>query len=160
MNTAAKPAVWSLVLVILAAAFAVAGQFHSVIITASTLSLTVADDHFLRIWNFTQEGGAQRGVVSVTTDSGTANVLAATAVDSTSAPGSSTLEPVNHVVIAGPAQVTIAPVSGATLFVTYRKEPDEERASPAPTATVTPTITPIPTVTPTPTLTPTPTPTP
>src|SRR5262249_50318740 len=31
----------------------------------------------------------------------------------------------NKVIIAGPAEVTVAPITGATLFITYRKESNE-----------------------------------
>jgi hypothetical protein len=54
----------------------------------------------------------------VTTNDATANVLTATVINSTALPGSFTLEPVNQVVIAGPARITVAPVTGATLFLT------------------------------------------
>src|SRR5436305_1144254 len=43
-----------------------AGEFKSKIITTSPVVITVADDHFLKITNFTQEGGVDRGVVAVT----------------------------------------------------------------------------------------------
>jgi hypothetical protein len=143
-------------LVFMAGGILCAGQFHSVIITTSPLSINVGDQQFLRIWNFTQEGGTERGVVTVTTSDGTTNVLTASMINSTGSPSPSSLEPINRVVIAGPAKLTINPVSGATLFVTYRKELDEEggTASSTPTPTATPTATP----TPTPTVTPTPTP--
>lgn len=134
-----------------------AGEFHSAIITSSPLVLNVNDEHSLRIWNFTQQGGTERGLVSVTTSTGTANVLAATIIDSTASPTPAPLEPINQVVIAGPAQVTVSPVAGATLFITYRKQLDEEggaSASSTPVATITPTATPTPTGTPTPTPTP------
>ena len=147
-----------------AASFAFAGEFKSHIITSSPLTITVQDDHFLRISNFTQQGGVDRGVVTVTINDQTANVLTASRVDTISSGGVSPtpLETINRVVIAGPAQVTVAPVLGATLFITYRKLPEEGKGTttvviaPTPTATPTPT----PTVTPTPTATPTPTPTP
>jgi hypothetical protein len=161
---------------LVAASFVFAGEFKSRIITSSPLTITVQDDHFLRISNFTQQGGVDRGVVTVTLNSQTdqtdqtgqtgqtANVLTASRVDTVSSGGVSPtpLETINRVVIAGPAQVTVAPVLGATLFITYRKLPEEGKGTttvviaPTPTATPTPT----PTVTPTPTATPTPTPTP
>jgi hypothetical protein len=155
-----------------AASFVFAGEFKSHIITSSPLTITVQDDHFLRISNFTQQGGVDRGVVTVTLNSQTdqtgqtANVLTASRVDTVSSGGVSPtpLEAINRVVIAGPAQVMVAPVLGATLFITYRKLPEEGKGTTtvvvAPTPTATPTPTPIPTVTPTPTATPTPTPTP
>ena len=48
-----------------AAAVAFANPFKSKIITGtdSTLVITVPDDHFMKITNFTQEGGTDRGVV-------------------------------------------------------------------------------------------------
>src|SRR6266481_3148719 len=67
-----------------AAAVAVANPFKSKIITSSALVITVPDDHFLKITNFTQEGGTDRGVVSVTLTGeagGSANVLSATRID-------------------------------------------------------------------------------
>src|SRR6478735_4104816 len=121
----------SIALVILAAAsFAFANPFKTKIITGSSsaLVITVPDDHFLKITNFSQEGGTDRGVVSVTltgdensgTANGTANVLSATRVDlSTGMNAPNAPEVINRVIIAGPAQVTVAPVTGATLFITY-----------------------------------------
>src|SRR5438128_9119087 len=154
----------SIALVILAAAtFAFAGPFKSRIITGtnSALAITVPDDHFLKITNFSQQGGTDRGVVEVTlqgdTESGgTAKVLTATRIDlSTVANSQNPPEISNRVIIAGPAQVTVAPVTGATLFITYRKESNEGgggsnivSASPTPGATATPSIFPIPTPTP------------
>ncbi len=121
------------------------GEFHSQIITSSSLLINVNDGHSLRIWNFTQEGGAQRGVVTVTTTDGTANVLTASIIDTSAPPSPSTLEPINQVVIAGPAQVVVPPVDGATLFITYRKELDEQGGTPSATPVPTPTSTPTPT---------------
>ena len=54
---------------------------------------------------------------------------------------------INQVNIAGPAEVRVAPVTGATLFITYKKEPNEGGGesttvvvvSPTPAATATPT---------------------
>src|SRR5213593_2522353 len=113
-----------------AAAVAFANPFNSKIITSSALVITVPDDHFLKITNFSQQGGTDRGVVSVTLtgdeNSGTANVLTATRIDlSTGTNSQNAPEIINRVIIAGPAQVTVAPVTGATLFITYRKESNE-----------------------------------
>jgi hypothetical protein len=181
-----------IVLVILAAAsFAFANPFKSKITgTSSPLVITVPDDHVLKITSFTQQGGVDRGVVSVTLtgdeNSGTANVLTATRVDlSTGMNAQNRPEIINRAIIAGPAQVTIAPVMGATLFITYRKESNEgggggsnivsvsptpgatatpiifpsitPPATPSPTATASPTASPTSTATATPTATPTPT---
>src|SRR5213592_1862746 len=148
--------------------FAFAGEFKSRIITSSPLMITVPDNHFLKVSNFTQEGGVDRGVVTVTLTGQTgqtgqtANVLTASRIDSSTG-GASQNPPeiINRVIIAGPAQVTVAPVLGATLFITYRKLPEEGTSAttvviaptPTPTLTATPTVTP----TPTPTATPTPT---
>src|SRR6266700_6414392 len=146
-----------------AASFVFAGEFKSHIITSSPLTITVQDDHFLRISNFTQQGGVDRGVVTVTLNSQTdqtgqtgqtANVLTASRVDSST--GSASQNPpeiINQVKIAGPAQVTVAPVLGATLFITFRKLPNEGSG----TSTTVVVVSPTPSVTPTPTLTPIPT---
>ena len=107
---------------------------------SDSLSLDVPDGQFLTIRNFTQEGGAQRGVVTVTANGQTNNVLAATLIDQgPSVPP----EFIKKVVIPGPAQVTIAPVPGTTLFVTYRRglEPQTPTPTPTPTATARPTAT-------------------
>ena len=156
----------SIALVVLAAAsFAFANPFKTKIITGSSSALvvTVPDDHFLKITNFTQQGGTDRGVVSVTLtgdeNGGTANVLTATRVDlSTGINAQNAPEIINRAIIAGPAQVTVAPVTGATLFITYRKEPNTGGGgsnnivflSPTPGATATPTIFPFISPTPSP----------
>src|SRR5947207_14699696 len=46
--------------------FAFAGEFKSRIITSSRLMITVPDNHYLKVPNFTQEGGGDRGVVTGT----------------------------------------------------------------------------------------------
>ena len=153
-------------LVILAAAtFAFAGPFKSRIITGtnSALAITVPDDHFLKITNFSQQGGTDRGVIEVmlqgdTESSGTSNVLTATRVDlSTGTNAQNAPEISNRAIIAGPAELRIQPIAGATLFITYRKESNEGTGgggsnivsvSPTPGATATPSIFPIPTPTP------------
>src|SRR5262249_6442916 len=120
-----------IVLVLLAgSSLAVANPFKSKIITNSTLQISVPNDHFLKITNFSQEGGTDRGVVNVTFNgegnSGTANVLTAIRIDfSTGGNAQNFPEIANKVIIAGPAEVTVAPVTGATLFITYRKESNE-----------------------------------
>ena len=153
-----------IVLVILAAAsFAFANPFKSKITgTSSPLVITVPDDHFLKITNFTQEGGVDRGVVIVTLEgetNETATVLTATRIDlSTGTNAQHSPEISNPVIIAGPAQVTVAPVTGATLFITYRKESNAGGGgannivfvSPTPGATATPTSFPFVSPTPTP----------
>ena len=144
-----------------AATAAVANPFKSRIITGSdsALLITVPDDHFLKITNFTQVGGTDRGVVAVTLtgeDGGSANVLTATRIDlSTGSNSQSFPEIGNRVIIAGPASVTVQPVAGATLFITYRKDLNEGAeggggVTPIP-------ITPVPILSPTPGVTPTPT---
>ena len=146
-----------------AAAVAVANPFKSKIITGtdSTLVITVPDDHFLKITNFTQEGGTDRGVVEVTLsggdteNSGTTNVLVATRIDlSTGANAQNFPEVGNRVVITGPATVKVRPITGATLFISYKKELNIGEGGGGGG------VTPIPIfVSPTPGVTPTPTPT-
>ena len=133
-----------------AASFAIAGQFNSRIITSDgdPLTLSVPDRHFLRIATFTQEGGSQRGVVAATANGRTTNVLSAVLIDQADA--SVPPESIKKVLIAGPAQVTIAPVPDATLFITYIRQPNGPAPTPTPTATVAPTATPTPTPTATP----------
>jgi hypothetical protein len=154
---------WLVAFFLLNAGFVFAGGFKSKIITSSTLTITVPEDRFLKITNFTQEGGTERGVVSVNLSGdagGSANVLTATRIDLSTGINSQTFPEINNrVVIAGPAEVRISPVPGATLLITYKKEPNEggeETTTPAPTINPSPAGTP----TATPTGTPTPSPLP
>ena len=85
---------------------------------SESLTLDVPDGQFLTIRNFTQEGSSQRGVATVTANGQTNNVLAAALIgQELSVPP----EFMKKVVIPGPAQITVAPVPGATLFMTYRR---------------------------------------
>jgi hypothetical protein len=126
----------------LSAGFVLAGGFKSKIITTSALRITVPDDRVLKITNFTQEGGVERGVVEVMLTGeagGSANVLTATRIDFSTGSNSQNFPEINNRVnIAGPAEVRVAPVAGATLFITYKKEPNQESntvvvVSPTPT---------------------------
>jgi hypothetical protein len=148
-----------------AAAFAVANPFKSKIITGndSTLVITVPEDHFLKITNFTQEGGTERAVVTVKLGGespGRTDVLTATRTDLSAGVNSQNAPEIgNRVIIAGPAEVSVQPVVGAKLFISYRKERDEGSGgggggggggsptpfpifSPTPTPTASPTCTP------------------
>ena len=148
-----------------AAAVTFGNPFKSKIISSndSVVEITVPGDHFMKITNFTQDGGTDRGVVEVilpgdTDNGGRTNVLTATRIDfSTGANAQNAPETDNRVTIAGPAIVKIRPVTGAKLFITYKKERDEGSgggggggASP----TAIPIFSPTPGVTPTPTATP------
>ena len=148
------------VVMLVAASFAFAHPFKSRIITTSPLMIAVDDNQSLSIKNFSQEGGTDRAVVSVTftgDNGGTANVLVATRTDlSTGANSQNFPEIGNKVTIAGPAQVTVAPVAGATLFITFRKESNDGGNSGGVIVFVSPT--PAATSTPFPFLSPTPTP--
>jgi hypothetical protein len=153
-----------------AAAVAFANPFKSKIIsgTDSTLEITVPGDHFMKITNFTQDGGTDRGVVQVSLpgdaeNGGAANVLTAARIDfSTGSNAQNAPEITNRVTIAGPAIVRIRPIVGAKLFITYRKERDEgaggrdNNPTPIPIFSPTPGVSPTPTVTPTPFFFPTP----
>ena len=164
MKTLTVRSVIALIIVV-GASFAFANPFKSRIITgtSSPLVITVPDDHFLKITNFSQQGGTDRAVVAVTLqgdteNGGTTNVLTATRIDlSTGANSQNSPEISNRVIIAGPAQVTVAPVTGATLFISYRKESNEGGGgggnivfvTPTPASTGTPGITPFPSIAPT-----------
>ena len=141
---------------------AFANPFKSKIIsgTDSVVVITVPGDHFMKITNFTQDGGTDRGVVEVvlpgdTENGGSTNVLTATRIDfSTGANAQNAPEISNRVTIAGPAIVKIRPVVGAKLFITYRKERDEGAGGRDNNPTPIPIFSPTPGVTPTPTTTP------
>ena len=116
-----------------AAAVVFANPFKSKIISGddSILEITVPGDHFMKITNFTQDGGTDRAVVEVvlpgdTENGGSTNVLTAARIDlSTGANVQNTPEIDNRVTIAGPAIVKIKPIVGAKIFITYKKERDE-----------------------------------
>ena len=146
-----------------AAAVAVANPFKSKIITGndSTLVITVPEDHFLKITNFTQEGGTERAVVTVKLGGespGRTDVLTATRTDLSAGVNSQNAPEIsNRVIIAGPAEVSVQPVVGAKLFISYRKERDEGSGgggggggspTPIPIFSPTPGVTPTPTATP------------
>jgi len=151
---------------LVAASVAFANPFKSKIIqsTDSALEITVPSDHFMKITNFTQDGGTDRAVVEVvlpgdTENGGSTNVLTATRIDfSTGANAQNAPEIGNRVTIAGPAIVKIRPIVGAKLFISYKKERDEGSegggggGGGSPTAI--PIFSPTPGVTPTPTATP------
>jgi hypothetical protein len=156
---------WLVAFFLLNAGFVFAGGFKSKIITTSPLTITVPEDRVLKITNFTQEGGTERGVVHVNLSGdfgGSANVLTAVRIDLSTGINSQSFPEINNrVAIAGPAEVRISSVPGATLLITYKKEPNEGgeetttpivTVSPTPAGTTTPTGTP--TASPFPTLAP------
>jgi hypothetical protein len=120
---------------LVAVTVAFANPFKSKIISSddSVLEIIVPGDHFMKITNFTQDGGlvTDRAVVEVTLpgdteNGGTTNVLTATRIDfSTGSNAQNFPETGNRVTIAGPARVRIRPVVGAKLFITYKKDRDE-----------------------------------
>ena len=155
-------------LIFLAAApVAVANPFKSKIITGtdSTLVITVPDEHFLKITNFSQDGGTDRGAVHVTLqgdteNGGTTKVLAATRIDLSTGTNSQNFPEIsNRVIIAGPATVRVPPITGATLFITYQKDSNDSDGGGGGGGTPIPIfVSPTPGVTPTPTATTTATP--
>ena len=143
---------------LVAVTVAFANPFKSKIIkgdgTDSTLLITVPDDHFLKITNFSQVGGTELGVVTVTLggeSSGRTDVLTATRIDASTVANSQNFP--NRVIVAGPAEVRVEPVTGAKLFISYKKDRDEGSGGSGG-------VTPIPIVNPTPTPTASPTCTP
>ena len=149
-----------------AAAVTFANPFKSKIISSndSVLEITVPGDHFMKITNFTQDGGTDRGVVQVVLpgdqeNGGSTNVLTAARIDlSTGANVQNAPEVDNRVTIAGPAIVRIRPIVGAKLFITYKKERDEGSGGGGGGSGASPTAVPI--FSPTPGVTATPTGTP
>ena len=103
-------------------AFLSAGDFQSAILMANQqLQIHVPDDRFLVIRNFTQQGGMNRGVVTVSKDGFIAEVLAAAFVD----PMATSPEVINNIIIAGLSDVTVTCGSDATTcFISYRKGSD------------------------------------
>jgi len=123
---------WVLVvlLIFVSAKFANAGEYKSAVLPAGTTSLQspidVPDGRFLVIKSFTQSGyTTARGVVTVSMLNGMSysppvNILSASIVP---ADNSTAVEPVNSIVIAGPAIVNMSCLdTNATCFVSYRKE--------------------------------------
>jgi hypothetical protein len=115
------------------AALLLAGEIKSHIIGNSPLTITVPANHVLRIRDFTQAGGGdERGAVTATINGQSATILLATILSSPPGRGSPTpppgsggavpLEPIHSTIVAGPATVTIAPIAGGTLYISYREE--------------------------------------
>ena len=132
---------------LVAVTVAFANPFKSKIISSndSVLEITVPGDHFMKITNFTQDGGSDRGVVEVTLpgdteNGGTTNVLTAARIDFSTGSNAQNLP----LVIAGPAIVRILPVVGAKLFISYKKVRDEGNGGVGG-------VTPVPIIPPTPT---------
>jgi len=153
---------WLIAFFLLNGGFAFAGGgLKSKVITTSPLAITVPDDRFLRITNFTQEGGTERAVVRVNLSGdsgGTTNVLTAVRIDFSTGINSQSFPEINNpVVVAGPAVVRIEPVPGATLVITYKNELNEGGGQETPSPTPIPIITATPSGTATPSVTPTPT---
>ena len=98
-----------------------------------------------------------------TDNNGTTNVLAAARIDlSTGANAQNVPEIANRAVITGPATVKVRPVTGATLFISYKKELNIGEGGGGGGGSVTPIpifVSPTPGVTPTPGVSVTPTPT-
>jgi hypothetical protein len=155
---------WLIAFFLLNAGFVFGGGFKSKVITTSPVTIPVPDDRFIKITNFTQEGGTERGVVRVNLSGdvgGVANILSATRIDLSTGINSQNFPEIsNEVIIAGPADVRIAPVMGAMLFITYKKELNEGAGSNEPTPTPVPIASPTPagTATPSPTATASPVP--
>ena len=148
---------------LIATAVAFANPFKSKIVSSddSVLEITVPGDHFMKITNFSQDGGTDRGVVEVvlpgdTENGGSTIILTAARIDfSTGANAQNAPEISNRVTIAGPAIVRIKPIIGAKLFITYKKERDEGSGGGGGGGGASPTAIPI--LSPTPGVTPTPT---
>src|SRR5689334_24110235 len=111
---------WLVAFFLLNTASVFAGAFKSKVITTSQLTITVPEDRFLKITNFTQEGGTDRGVVSVPLNGGTANVLTATRIDLSTGINSQNFPEIANppVIIAGPTEAKVPPVAVATLLIT------------------------------------------
>jgi hypothetical protein len=108
--------------------FTLAGDFHSVVVPSATpLAITIPDQHFIRIRNFTQDVAfPPRGTVSVKLGTGAIpiNVMTASFVNPNATV--TQIEPINSVVIAGPATVTITAAAGTNTVVTYIKQHDSD----------------------------------
>ncbi|MEP6586669.1 MAG: hypothetical protein ABJB70_08070, partial [Candidatus Udaeobacter sp.] len=102
-------------------------------------------------------GGTERAVVTVKLGGespGRTDVLTATRTDLSAGVNSQNAPEIgNRVIIAGPAEVSVQPVVGAKLFISYRKERDEGSGggggggsgTPFPIFSPTPGVTPTPT---------------
>jgi hypothetical protein len=149
-----------------AAALAVDTAYKTRLITTATLTINVREGKYITIRNFTQDKdvGLPRGAIVVgvppptptpspTPTPPTPTPTATPPPTPTPAPITATvltaallksppLEFVKPIIIAGPATLTIEPVPGATLAITYRKSLQPSQPTPTPTATSAPTATP------------------
>ena len=100
---------------------AFSGDFKSEVIAGGqSVDLPhVGGDQFMLIRNFTQEGGTDRGFVTVNH-----NVNVLTAAILTSDPTQGTEEVINTVIIAGPADVSVTcgATTGMNCFISFKKD--------------------------------------
>jgi hypothetical protein len=100
-----------------------AEDFKSVVVPSTGLTIRVHGDQFMVIRNFTQDAVGPRGSVTVGTPptfAQAATVLTAAILDPTNNT-QGTLEVINSVVIAGPANVIVTPGTG-NCFISYKKD--------------------------------------
>jgi hypothetical protein len=108
--------------VLMFSCFVSADDFNSITFdSTSSQTIRVHGDQFMVIRNFTQEMGSMRGLVMAAKPDAmtgtTVNVLAAAILSNP------TLEVINNVVIAGPADVTFTcGTGGGNCFISFKKD--------------------------------------
>lgn len=102
-----------------------AGDYKTVIVPAGgETAVNVASDGFMLLRNYTQEGGSTRGLIKVDIRDQSATVMSATLVDNNV---DLLAEPINSIIIAGPATVTATcPADASSCVLTYRKNSGQD----------------------------------
>src|SRR6267143_84357 len=77
---------WLGIFICATVSLAVASSFKSVVITNSTLTINLPGHHFLQIYNFTQEGGIERGLVFASASTATPAPIATSTAPPTPTP--------------------------------------------------------------------------
>jgi hypothetical protein len=116
MNLSRLVASLSVILFVTANAIASEGRFFTEVITDQPVRIEVRKDRSGRIINFIQDANlTARGAVTVSRSNGPVmSVFTAVLTNET--------DWQKDVVIAGPAVISVEPVAGAKLFLTYRIE--------------------------------------
>ena len=90
-------------------------DFKSRILSSADLTITVPDNHTLKVVNFVQDADTTpRATITVALSSGSADVLQASLTDDRMSAEDKSMR------VAGAATVTVTHVTGANVFITYR----------------------------------------
>lgn len=96
------------------------GDYYTKIVESDdeVLRITVEQGHVIKIINFVQEGGATRALVGANNPDGRTSYVLTSSLVGTER------EMQKELIVAGPTEITVFPVTDAHIFLTYRLEED------------------------------------